>query len=102
MVEVSDGTITCPGVCSIMYGTDANNRNLPAVSGQLIPGLLPDETYFYLVTQTIDSQMVEVEGSFMSGVWNICSYEYIPFSSSLVWSIRVREYCTLCLFLSML
>ena len=68
------------GVCSIMYGTDPSNRNLTAVSGQRIPGLLPDETYFYLVTQTIDSQVVEVEGSFMSGVWNSYSYQYIPAS----------------------
>ena len=73
-VEVSDGTITCVDYCRIMYGTDPSNRNLTAVSGQPIPGLLPDETYFYLVTQIIGSQVVEVEGSFMLGVWNVCSY----------------------------
>ena len=75
-VEVSDGTITCVDYpsCSIMYGTDPNNRNLTAVSGQRIPGLLPDETYFYLVTQSIGSQEVEVEGSFMSGVWKFLLY----------------------------
>ena len=60
--------------CNIVYGTDLNNRNLPAVSGQQIPGLLPNETYFYLVTQTIGSQVVEVEGSFTIGMWNLCSY----------------------------
>ena len=60
----------------ILYGTDPSNRNLTAVSGQWIPGLLPDETYFYLATQTIDSQVVEVEGSFMSGVCNSYGYEY--------------------------
>ena len=58
-----------------MYGTEPNNRNLPAVSGQPIPGLLPDETYFYFVTQTIGSQVVEVEGSFTLGVWNSYSYQ---------------------------
>ena len=68
MVEVSDGTITCFGACSIMYGTDPNNRNLPATSGVQIPGLLSNETYFYLVTQTTGSQIVEVEGSFTLGV----------------------------------
>ena len=60
--------------CNILYGTDQNSRNLPAVSGQRIPGLQPDVTYFYLVTQTIDSQVVEVEGSFTLGVWNLYSY----------------------------
>ena len=67
-VEVSDGTITCPSACNIVYGADRNNLNLPAVSGQRIPGLLPDVTYFYRVTQTIASQVVEVEGSFTLGV----------------------------------
>ena len=68
--------------CSIMYGTDPSNRNLIAVSEQAIPGLLPDETYFYLVTQTVNSQVVEVEGSFTLGVWNICSYVvYCTFTS---------------------
>ena len=67
-IEVSDGTITCPSVCSIMYGTDPSNRNLTAVSGDRIPGLLPDVIYYYLVTQTIGSQVVEVEGSFTLGV----------------------------------
>ena len=62
--------------CDIVYGTDPSNRNLTAVSGQAIQGLLPDETYFYLVTQAIGSQVVKVEGSFMSGVWNSYSYEY--------------------------
>ena len=68
MVDVSDGTITCSDACSIVYGTDPNNRNLPATSGVQIPGLLSNETYFYLVTQTTGSQIVEVEGSFTLGV----------------------------------
>ena len=75
-VEVSGSTIVCLSYpcCSIVYGTDPNNRNLTAVSRQPIPGLLPDETYFYLVTQTIGSQVVEVEGSFTLGVWNLYMY----------------------------
>ena len=56
-----------------MYGTDPSSRSLPAVSGQRIPGLQLDVTYFYFVTQTIGSQVVEVEGSFTLGVWNLYS-----------------------------
>ena len=63
--------------CNILYGTNPNDRNLPAVSSQAIPGLLPNETYFYVATQTIDSQVVEVEGSFTIGVWNSYSYMYV-------------------------
>ena len=60
--------------CNILYGTNPNGRTISAVSGQQIPGLLPDVTYFYLVTQTIGSQVVEVEGSFTIGMWNLYSY----------------------------
>ena len=69
-VEVFGGIIACLSFpcCSIVYGTNENNRNLTAVSGQRISGLLPGVTYFYLVTHSIGSQVVEVEGSFVSGV----------------------------------